>query len=256
MTAINNTGLTVTLAAALPGGDAGAGTALTKLENPTMKVGALAAVGITTINAAGTSIVVTATQATGGPGTAIKFGVERESTWYAVWVTNESGTIGTRLSTQRTTPYSTAAAKRRVGWVRNDVSGNVMEFSFLGIGLSRRMHFEVEAGRAALRVVSNGTGATDTWVKYSFADAVPPTSSIVWAFVGRSGGVNMSLYTRPAGFGLSTVSRNTLMQLQVDNHGFPVGLFCDLAQQIEFTQTGGTTGVYVDVAGYEDDLTR
>lgn len=105
-------------------------------------------------------------------------GSEATSTWYSVWViADSSGVIAPAalLSTSVTSPTLPSGydKKRRVGWVRNNASGNFLNFAQSGTE-DNRVYLYIES-LASTIVLFNGSATTPTAV--SLAAFVPPTSN-------------------------------------------------------------------------------
>lgn len=257
VTAIDVAGTTITVIAAHPGGNITAGTAAMKIENPTIKISTHAANQINTINAAGTSLVLVNTEATLS-GVAIKWGVEANSTWYAVWLTLESGTVGTRLSTQRTAIYSSSTFKRRIGWVYNNASGDIVAWSSTRRGTITTVQWEGYQVTDATELVANVSPTLNTWTKVDASPVSPPTAVRFQLVVhGSNPASSTNYYVRKAGFGLSTTTRPMFVVVLISGASSSLAVVdCDAAQQFEYSADHATSHTIISLVAYDDDLTK
>ena len=93
---------------------------------------------------------------------------EAPSTWYSVWVISDSDRalpVAGLLSKSFPSPPKGYDHKRRVGWVRNDGSSNLLHFYQRGNGRTRRIHYD--EARTALNVLTGGSATTFTDVPLS-----------------------------------------------------------------------------------------
>lgn len=101
---------------------------------------------------------------------------EANSTWYSVWIIKKpDGTVASLLSTSATSPTlpSGYTLKRRVGWVRNDGSGNFIPSYQVPAGPLQRWTIY----RVTLPAVTEVVGATNILDGgTSTAGAVPPNT--------------------------------------------------------------------------------
>lgn len=116
-------------------------------------------------------------------------GSETSSTWYAVWVISHPDntpvpTVLLSLSATAPTMPSGYTLKRRVGWIKNDSSSNILQFEQEGDWIS--YHTDV----ANLSVLSGGTATTYTDV--DLTGLVPSTSFNVALSVGFATGTGGS----------------------------------------------------------------
>lgn len=229
------------------------------IENATLQVASQTAARVNAI-ASNTSLTISANSSATQSGQAAKAGVEVASCWYTAQVIQGASGEGTCLSTQRTTLFGISGytnSRRRVGWVLNDSSGNILEFSHYAFGEYRETAWECGNTVNGTRVVSNG-GST-SWVSYVASAVVPASSTYMRAAVVLSGGgSNSSAYWRPRNRGNSTVSRNgqqVRTSSAAENAGSLQEIGLDGAQAFDLVLTsGGSAGTYVDVAGYVDSM--
>ena len=258
VTAIASGGATATLSAALPGGDATT-IAFTVIENATVWPGSTAGDKrrVKTLSADGLTVVCEGAALTSNGDTeTLAVGVEIASSWYAVWISED----GPFASTQRTTPYLAGAASvRRIGWLRNDSSGDLLPFSF--DAARREMQWECALGGDDTDVLSGGV--TAAWTGFVCSSAIPPTSTMGYfalhclaSNAARSGTPNF----RPRGIGVSTTTRNRVLFASVSTgttsddevHSW---LPLDGAQGAEY-MAGAAFSLSAWVIGYRDDLAR
>jgi len=180
----------LTLAAALPGGDAGGGSvALVVIENPTCKVGATItdARQIKTLSAAGTSVVVTGAALasnTPGGGVVLKLGVVTGSVWFFPWLVKGGSGTSVILSTQRTKPYNPAGyttTQRRIPCAILDDSTlnggtSIRQFVCAGGGPKRRTYWtDLYLSAPANRILSSTAPAT-AYTTIAGTFGAPPTA--------------------------------------------------------------------------------
>lgn len=263
VTAVSYSGTTITLAAALPGGNAPGGTALKLIENPTF--GAVTAgenKRFNTISAGGTAIVANSNFG-GSPGgsQALQLGVVVPSCWVAVWVGSGSNGSTAFCSTQRSTPFGISSlwtsSVRRVGWVRNNSSGQVMRFHQVLGGSEPMVELRPEVSTENSVVLSGGTATS--WTEVLCTEIVPPTSRLahVNLQVASTGGGATQLRVRPRVFGVNTTDfGNTFIHLNAaSDYSNSWGLLgLDDAQALEYKLTTATGSATISVIGYVDRL--
>jgi hypothetical protein len=126
-------------------------------------------------------------------------GEERSSAWYYLWLVfkNSGDTVAGLLSTNRETPIMPMGftEKRLIGVVRNDDSGDFLEFAQVG-----RDVFYNEGG-AAMQVVSNGNATVFTAVDCREVFPNDVAHLMYLNFTGRdpAGDNSVVIYIRPNG---------------------------------------------------------
>lgn len=251
-----------TLAAALPGGDIGAGAAYTIAENATVQPNNAAQDRIDTLSAAGTAIVV-ATSATHGAGSPLTLGVEVADLWVAVWVISDGTTPATLLSTQRTTPLALPSgytAYRRIGWMRNNSSGTFWVLNYLGDGTARRAEYEEGQNFPGSEVIAGGSSAS--WVNLSLQALCPPTAirAVLMAEMGMSSAGENFVSLRERDVGAVSTTRNRAWKTASDGSyeditGAVGECPCNGAQYVQYAVDNATgAGAHVRIQGYVDQL--
>jgi hypothetical protein len=158
-----------TLVAALPGGDATA-EAFTCYENLIVRIAAETPRRVNTVSHNGLSVVSASAWTSSTSGVAIKLGGEAVSVWYYAWLVYGSSGTGVILSTQGTTPYGVtgyATARRLIGAVFNDSSGDLEHFCCEGTGRERRFRFAFTP--SVKQLVSAGSAAVATRLAWGLA---------------------------------------------------------------------------------------
>jgi hypothetical protein len=240
----------LTISAAPPGG-AASSSSMTCFENVCLQIADQTANSLSTIADNGTDIILTNNASATTGSQAIVWGVETISRWYAVWVGSGSSGTTAFLSTQRTTPYALTGYDsfyRRVGWAYNNSSGDVTPFS---VNADREYFYEVDIN--TFRPVSNGVGATTTWTPYILTP-LPPTARTAKIFTQRSGGSAGQFSFRARNTGSSSITRALQFAATTDNTGAVLDVPVDGAQAVDISQSAGTTGVYLDVVGFKDEV--
>lgn len=175
-----------------------------------------------------------------------------------VWNHLLSGASGTGVvaSTQRTTPFlipsGYTTSRRGIMTVYIDATGIISPFRVSDDGW---MFLEVAVAAAPTVPVSNGTGATNTWVRYAASQMADARATALAGTLLRGGGSSMSVYWRQSGDPVSTASRNRKADLVTDGLGYPFHDWpCDTVGAFDLSQSGGTTGVYVYLTGYRPNM--
>lgn len=251
----------LTIAAALPGGNAPASTAASVVENAVLRFELTAPVNkrINTLSAAGTAIVADSTFSATESGKVLKVSAEVASCWFAVWVAEGGSGATTLLSTQRTSAYLPSGydtRSRRIGWVRNLSTGDFMEFQQTALGRVRHTSFEVSYGGYA-RVLANGNATS--WTDVDCSGVVPPTSLLaeanLWLYNTSNGPV---LSVRPRGVGSSSTNRPrmTYQSTYGGSSTNTVRAPLDGAQVMQYALTVSdmNTPAFIDLSGYEEQL--
>ncbi len=188
-------------------------------------------------------------------------GSEASNTWYAVHIiadSTEFNNPATLLSVSAHNPtLPTDYDKfRRIGWVRNDSSGNFLKFTQVWNGVIKRYGYDDTASKT--RVLSGGNAMTFTEINLS--SFIPPTSNNV-IFLSEfetsdTGSASNELKMRPKGFSAST--SDCLWQQRVGvvstfkarmQHELPC-----VDQTIEYRVDDGDNNVHLSVAGFDDEL--
>jgi hypothetical protein len=173
-----------TLVATLPGGDATA-EAFTCYENLIVRIAAETPKRVNTISHNGLSVVCAAAWTSSTSEEVIKLGGEAVSACYYVWLVNGSSGTGCIYSTQYTTPYGVTGyttARRLVGAVFNNSSGNIDQFTCTDNGRSRWFTM------ARTTLLSTGTATVYTRVAWGAGVTVPATAQRLLAEVQANRG--------------------------------------------------------------------
>lgn len=114
----------------------------------------------------------------------IDVGSEAASTWYSVWIIADStatdrGLAKAILSTSPTFPTlppspATFDVARRIGWIRNDGSSDIIKFFMFGCERSRVWFYDAEQSAVQVLVGGNATSFTNI----DLSAFVPPTSTL------------------------------------------------------------------------------
>ena len=171
-------------------------------------------------------------------------GVEAVSTWYYVYLIKNpvANAVALLLSLSATTPTLPPGytKKRRVGVVRNNGAGNIVDFKQFAYGNRRR--YEIWADMTARRVLNAGGNAA--WTIVGCLTLVPPTADVMW----------LNVVQIVAGVGVGVRSMGNALE----NHGkgrarysIYVSLFTNTQQfQYKNTIAGGST--WVEVCDFEE----
>jgi len=120
----------------------------------------------------------------------LDLGSESGSHWYAVFLISGSvAGLGGLMSLSQTTPTmpSGFTHKRRLGWVRNDGSSNLLNFKMYGNDRERRVDWN-EARNTTLRVLNGGNATSYTNIDCS--SLKPPTAQETWFSAMATAGDN------------------------------------------------------------------
>lgn len=250
---------------ARPGASFGAGTSGGVIENPTFEANGIVSRldRISSNTSAASSALYTYSP---GPHTAYT-GSKVSSGWYAVWVLQGASGTTVALSTQRTRPFASIsgydARWRRIGWARVGTAGDLSESHMTG--RARRVLYS-GLGSGEVRVLSAGTATAFTAVALN--TVVPPTTRLALLNLVTYRGTNANgqqVYAavRPRGSSVSTGGAVQLTWATTDSTSgagtasSPLEVFCDAAQVIEYARVDAGNAqptIYIDVLGYEDDL--
>jgi hypothetical protein len=184
-------------------------------------------------------------------------GVESPDMWYSVWVISDANgafPVAGLLSTSMPSPTLPVGYdhKRRVGWVRNDASSNLLHLYQRGNGRTRRIHYD--EARTVLNVLTGGSATAFTEVDLS--DLVPPgcdTAHLLCGFRAPPGipiGTG-SLELRPNG---ANSSDGPWSFPRPDGRRFLVTIATSLMRRIEYRVTVAAYEADVWVLGYDDEL--
>lgn len=184
---------------------------------------------------------------------------EAANTWYQVLIIGDSS--GTNAPAALLVPEGVGFSQsgydifRRVGYVRNDGSSNLLSFFQSGKGNQRTILYQETIPN--LRVLNNGSATSYTDVDCSAF--IPPIGRAEVMFqltFDNSGGTaGNDLRVRP---GDSTIS-NVPTRLQpgvivTSSMQIPVTVFTDASQTIQYEVSVGSNVADIIVVGYRDDL--
>lgn len=192
---------------------------------------------------------------TTGPGGIQTGSSEASDTWYGVYIIGDSS--GSNQVNCLLIPNGTAFSqsgydvKRRVGWIRNNSSSDVLKFSSQGKASYRKIMYD-ESKSGDLQVLAAGTASSFTDLDLS--PGVAPSSLRCILFLRYNSSTSSAdLELRPNG---STVT-NALYGLQngiaTTSHAWTqLEMECDSAQLIEYQVTNGD--VFISVQGFVDEI--
>jgi hypothetical protein len=186
-------------------------------------------------------------------------GAEAPDTWYAVHVigdTSGGNSASAVFSTSADSPTLPPGYDRfrRVGWVRNDASGNLRKFLVRGAGRDRLCWWD--GNQEDLAILS--AGKATTWTVLDAGAFVPPSARdaelVVWFRRGTSPS-EVKGVLRPAGASAENFpaqARNTGENMPVPHHvRMPLS-----ARQLEYrlVNSNGTAELWIMVRGWHDEL--
>lgn len=184
-------------------------------------------------------------------------GTEAVSTWYALFIIDDStgsNTEGALLSLSSTAPTLPGGYDvfKRVGWVRNNASGDFIKFIQTRTNDFRKVFYDEEITN--LTVLSLGSATIYTGV--SLAAFVPPTSlEPILALVIAPDDRGDFLEIRPTG---STMDNATYKFNGIDDKnksGYGIQeTICSNLQNIEYRVTQASDDASIGVVGYYDQL--
>lgn len=190
-------------------------------------------------------------------------GSETSNTWYAVHVIGNSENLATSpvkllLSLSATAPVLPSGYDvfRRIGWVRNNGTSNLLKFFQIGKGAIRRIHYDEPGGTL---VVLTGGSAT-AFAAVSLAALVPPGSQDVFLGVSFNNSVVGGLGTddirlRPTGSTVtSSVTRVQPGSVLLADMQMPLEMVTNTSQSIEYRVSQATNTASIAVQGYIDEL--
>lgn len=180
--------------------------------------------------------------------------------WYAVFVIADSAGVEAEAaflvneddlgSFTMPTDYD---LKRRVGWVRNDGSSNLREFSMRGSGRDRHAGYSAQ-DRDDLVVFSNQEPII--WTSADASEFIPPTSRLGEMDFEIDQGTDDYTEVRPTGSGIANAQGRRIEPAV--SSGFSIqhlSLGVDSSQTFDYRRSDVTgNGVTLYVYGYEDDL--
>lgn len=207
LTAIGADGLSGTLVAALPGGDATT-IAYSRIEQPTIKAGSETARQVNTITAAGTTVVQSGNAGATNSGLAVQVGIEVASIMLSVhkvylFTPGTGYSYSSIASTQRTTLLSSAlgtatvVARRHLATFYNNSSGDLWKVGCSGEGVIKRFYFREANGFGTSLLVNNGA-PNATWTNVDATGLAPPDAVALIATVDNEGVAGKTLYAKPA----------------------------------------------------------
>jgi len=176
-------------------------------------------------------------------------GVEAASTWYAVFVIADptgANPTASLFSTSSTLPVlpSGYGGFRRVGWVRNDASSNIVQFQTTGKGTLRRTKYlNAESTR---QILTGGSAVVSTSVS---ASSHIPSTSRMGIFHGRENGTSSLIFMQ------STAGSNLITILGLGGNEIITELPTTSTQGIAYNHSGaGTEDADIWVLGYEESI--
>ena len=107
---------------------------------------------------------------------ALDTGSEANSTWYYIWVIDNGSTTAGLFSLSPTAPImpSGYTFKGLIGAVRNDGSGNFLDFTQIGT----RVNYDV------LLLIKNGSFTTAAWTAQDITSMFPVTAKVIKGYMG------------------------------------------------------------------------
>lgn len=194
-------------------------------------------------------------------GQSITTGIETASRWYSVWLIKGTSGVASLFSTQRTLllnpPTGYTASARRIGWLKNNSSGDFLEQGMAEMSPGVRYTF-YETTINTTTVLSNGNSTS--WAEVIMDDFLPPTSRLAQIFNFVS---NDTLNTRVMSFRRRNSGSSSQQELVNNNSGtgsagnqtMHAMLHTDAAQAIDYmVESGGTFGNQISVIGYFDSV--
>ncbi len=192
-------------------------------------------------------------------------GSEAADTWYATHIIGDMSGVNAPvalLSLSATAPTLPAGYDifRRVGWVRNDSSSDLLKFFQCGSGRSRRYYYDET--RVTTEVL--GTASATAFTSVDCSSFIPPTSQCgrfyVSFEVGTSGADGDAAEIRPDGSSVTNPTsqfRPSNAVSTVKQTWAPVDLITDVNQSIEYAVSQGGASqnqLTLSVIGWEDSL--
>ena len=176
-------------------------------------------------------------------------GSPANDTFYSVWVVGGPAGVGGLFSTSATTPTVPAGydvSKRRIGWVRNDGSGNL--YKFIQHGVARHRIYDWNMDKTDdLTALSNGSAAS--WTDIALGAWIPTTATNAYCHFLASAGGNWVEF-RPDGFDAG--HENTVSVRNDAARGQVCWIRCP-GQVIEYYRgSDAASRGYLFVLGFED----
>jgi len=199
-----------------------------------------------------------ATITTSGAGGLQTGSTEAADTWYGVYIigdTTNTNAVNTLLIPDGTSfSQSGYDVKRRVGWVKNNGSSNLLKFSQHGTGKARHIYYD-EASNT-IEVLS-AVGAIDFAV-VSFRPFIPPTCTISHTRISlKPNSASGSASFRPVGSSHSSTYAPYRFAGGGSSANYARGMQ-DLplngSQEIEWRTSEASDLLYVVATGYRDEL--
>jgi len=185
-------------------------------------------------------------------------GSESSSTWYAVHlIADTSGTnsVAGLLSLSPTSPTLPNGYNvfRRIGWVRNSLTSDFLDFAQRGSG-SERSYYHLE-GPTIINALSNGSATT--WTDIDLSSLVPSTSMTVFLNIGFTatlqGSVGDRLFLRMKG-----ASKQAIViapgEKNVSTFIVPLTMNTSSDQIIQYQVTNSDNQAGIWVYGWKDEL--
>ena len=176
---------------------------------------------------------------------------EANDTWYRVYLISGAGvTTAGVLNVDGTPTMPTGYThKRRIGWVRNNGSGNLLDFIQTGNGRRRIVDYN-EAKNTVLNLVSSGTATI--WTDVVGTTLIPSTSENAQFHLMTNAWA--SGWTQIRGNALAgATNAQDLINANGKSSSSTAWLRCQ-AQKIQYIQTSATNTLYVYLLAYEDTL--
>jgi len=176
-------------------------------------------------------------------------GSPANDTFYSVWVVSGATGTGGLLSTHATAPTLPAGynlRKRRIGWIRNDGSGNL--YKFIQHGEARHRIYDWNMDKTDdLTALSNGSAAS--WTDIALGAWIPSTATNAYCHFLASAGGNWVEF-RPDGFDAG--HENTVAVRNDAARGQVAWIRCP-GQVIEYYRgSDASSRGYLFVLGFED----
>lgn len=188
-------------------------------------------------------------------------GVEVADCWYAIWVLKGASGTTVALSTQRTRPFASISNYdqkwRRVGWMRNDSSGNLLEFYGHCNGSRKLFTWRGGAYGSGTRVLAGGGATTPTAIDCSAV--IPPTAFMASVYFGSGGffTANNGYFVYPRNMGSGTGNHAILLTAGSNGrNNLKADIPVDGAQHLLYylALADGANPAYADIDGYWEDL--
>ena len=221
------------------------------IENPTIKIGSETVKRVTAI-ASNTSLTLSA-NSTGSTGASwtmgnLYGGDGSTLAYYHVFIGLISGSAAVVLSTQRTVPYASFTAYRRIAAWMADSSGNMILMTQRGDGNVRQVRFDgIDLLADGTRILAAGTATS--WTTLQGNVCTPPTASLLYTGISQLGTNSYAICVRQANAGATSTNPNVIYNAGGATSATQCS--CDGNQQIQYVVQSGASG-YIDIAGYEE----